>query len=452
MASVKIEDSSPATKTAIRELVPQYRSNTAVLLGDSLTTLCQYNNAGTFYRVNPRGWIVHTMAKLNGRMRVLDISAVNGDKIADAKLRIPGIILKKPAYCVCMVAVNDAHVWVDAQGYIDAWVEYRDEILEPLIRAGITPVACTISPSDSVNTAIRKTGWHYFNNRLRDYNLNSRSTVLADLAANTYADPANGTAPQPAFMVDAVHPNVNGAELIGDEVARALAPAQFEAVTNGSSEGDEFNFSTLNGCVFDSSKTSGGLSGTPTATGISPTGWTFSGLSTNATGITVSGAIVPSVDSGMDWFEGTISGTGMSGQTNLAWSLNGGTRPIADLIPGDWVEFGFDYEVTALNDTAPSAGLMAITAAIRFFNNTTGFSINYFPRALNGEQNLMNAQDYKSIRSTPFLVPQGTTDMRLSLEVRHQGSQTDVSSTVKMRNSFIRKIDGFDPNNTIIQP
>lgn len=168
----------------------------------------------------------------NGRLVFAENAGVASDTVQMMRDRLQAdVISKHPAACVILAGSNSttkgqAH-WDDARSV------YENEIIKPLMAAGILPVLCTIPPRDGSRTV--GTGGTYGVNGPLIYRLTLAWNVFVRAMAAKYrlplvdlyavvTDPATGEYRTPGWTSDGVHWNTSRTHEIGKAIVDVLAP------------------------------------------------------------------------------------------------------------------------------------------------------------------------------------------------------------------------------------
>lgn len=430
---------------------PAFSNRTIVLLGDSITDRNKYSDGTTYQFVLGKGYFTYANNFLGCPWRVLNIASKVGDKVNQAAARMGSEVLPyAPDDCLVLIGINDVHTFTVSGGTEanSVFNNLKLNILEPLLNAGIRPIVCTLLPSNDVDTAAEQDGWFRYNDLIRRwcFSMGGRAK-LVDLAATTYGDPSTGYGALTAYLDsgDDVHPNTNGASLIGKAIANSFPELRSAFVSRsfGVITGDPYNAATSTGKIFDTGAIAGTLSGTPTPTrtgtfaGV-PTGWTLAGTCTNSTGTTITAETVASTDGGNDWLKIILAGSGMSGQTNCSWQLSGSALTLSGspFSVGDWVELRAEAAIAAGH-----TNLIDLEAVILFSGST--YTAIYTPRSLNtaGYVATDDLSLTKAVGSYPVQIPTGATAIRAAFIAKFETAKASAGATISIRDAIIRKVD-----------
>lgn len=203
---------------------------TAVLLGDSIT---QRNGSGpipnsgetaTYHRA--MGYF--SWANLLGgkRLRMVRNAGVGGDNTAQILARVDSqVILYQPGWCFVLCGVNDGLTDMSATQSI----ANLSAIYDKLSAAGIRIVAMTPWPG-SGSTVAQRAELFKLSEWIRAQQQVRKNFTMVDTAA-VFIDPALGCPPA-NYAADGLHPDPDGAAVLGRAVAAAIEP-QLAGVSSG---------------------------------------------------------------------------------------------------------------------------------------------------------------------------------------------------------------------------
>jgi lysophospholipase L1-like esterase len=205
--------------TALRAAFDALRPSTAVFLGNSFTA----NGVGSNGDRVERGWWVWLQALTGHRLKVANVAGISGQRLDEFTARVATDVTPyAPGWVFVDGPTNDI-----SQGFDLATIQTRFLAL----LAAVTParvVAYTVPPN-TPNTAAQNQVRDRYNDWLRRLP-NSRATAalgvrlivaeVHDVLATPGAETLNA-----AYTYDGTHPNGDGALLLGQAVANAVAPA-----------------------------------------------------------------------------------------------------------------------------------------------------------------------------------------------------------------------------------
>lgn len=226
---------------------------------------------------------------------------VASDTIALAAVRVPAIIASGCKVCIVEVGANDPP---GGRTVAQMRSDMTTLILQPLMRAGITPIVCTIAPRSGMTVA-QNAAWAGFNAWLRDLSF-GRSDLLAasglphppvicDVVDSLEDKASAGLSPISTYTRDGTHPTGLGAFHWGRALASVISVLFPARPTTSVSAFDIYDATnnpagnkTTRGALLGtggSATTSGGL----TPTGAVATGWAVQrGTGTSAATLTAS--------------------------------------------------------------------------------------------------------------------------------------------------------------------
>lgn len=198
--------------------------NDFFFIGDSITAFTQttsgaYNDTNRNEKptVTMQGWPIWAEMISEGRIKYAGLSATGGyrtDQILST--HVPVAVAAKPTFCVVLAGRNDV-----VQNIATATaVANLKSIYETLRKAGITPVLCSMS-AQSGNTTAQDTNRYAINEFIRAY-AEKYDLPFVDFHKVT-TDPATGQWFS-GWNYDASHPTGTGAQAMGAELYRAMAP------------------------------------------------------------------------------------------------------------------------------------------------------------------------------------------------------------------------------------
>jgi lysophospholipase L1-like esterase len=186
--------------------------NTIVLYGDSMTQA----NDGTS-GPSDRGFFNWYNALHGGKFNVIYNAGVSGNSTTQMWARFQAdVIAKKPRWCCVMGGINDVAADTPAATTIANLLK----IYRALHAARIHVIACTVTPSTSLNTEARGTAWTEINQAIRDFAAATPLMHLADVGP-CYRDTGQPALAIPlTAYVDALgtHPNSLGAGTLGKKM------------------------------------------------------------------------------------------------------------------------------------------------------------------------------------------------------------------------------------------
>lgn len=195
------------------------------LLGDSIT----YTNTPTSSGDINRGYWHWAQAISGFRAYCGAYAGVGGNVTSQMLGRLNADIITpllaysgRDLYCIVVGGVNDS---VNDADIIATATDNLTQIYNELIAAGITPIACTITPTTSASTAQRQANWIGINNWLRSYCPANGITLCDNIAAcldGSYP-PAGTPTWKSGYTHDGVHPTAAGGLAIAQSIATALA-------------------------------------------------------------------------------------------------------------------------------------------------------------------------------------------------------------------------------------
>lgn len=370
---------------------PYNTPRTVVLLGDSITDRCKMQQNTTQVYVQNTGYWYWASMESRGRLRVLNIasetgagvitkgSGVNGQYVQDY---IPTQVLPfSPGYVIVMAGINDANAattsvndtWAGSVYANRMWSVYQEKIIEPLLANGITPILCTLTAADTLNTsAERYNTWFFFNQELREYGVINPSVIIADCANNTWLDQTNASGtlfanPLDDFTTDGLHPGGLGGMTLGKYIGSVIAANVPETTVTGVSISDPFNIAqpltvaVLGSSQFDASSVTSSpnatyFTGTPTPTGDLPVGWIVQGAFSSGTGVTIVASVEAATDFGKnsDWVQFVITDDGSAVQTNPRLVFSGQIATLSarntvsagrDAMSATWMELCGEFQI-----------------------------------------------------------------------------------------------------------
>lgn len=194
------------------------------LLGDSIT----YTNTPTSSGDINRGYWHWAQAISGFRAYCGAYAGVGGNVTSQMLGRLNADIITPLAayagrdrYCLVMGGVNDS---VNDADIIAAATDNLTQIYNELIAAGITPIACTITPTTSASTAQRQANWIGINDWLRTYCPANGIALCDNIAAcldGSYP-PAGTPTWKMGYTHDGVHPTAAGGVAIAKTIATTL--------------------------------------------------------------------------------------------------------------------------------------------------------------------------------------------------------------------------------------
>lgn len=187
-------------------------ANTIIILGDSITAQHIYNDIGGVWSTSSRGYFSWANVLLRHRFKLLAVKGVGGQRSDQILARVESDIINnnpKPRWCLVEAGVNDIGQGVSR----DAIIENLQQIYSKLINKGIKVIATTITPTTSANTQERLETLNLVNRWIKIYCQANSDIVLCDWHG-VLTNPSTGL-PITGVMTDGVHPNVNGASLMG---------------------------------------------------------------------------------------------------------------------------------------------------------------------------------------------------------------------------------------------
>jgi lysophospholipase L1-like esterase len=189
---------------------------TIAAIGDSLTDN-NYSNTGTLQAFASKGYLTWALMKLGWRLTLVNEGGVGGNKSADVLARLDrDMIAYRPRYGVVMVGVNDLF------GNLTAPVIFANlvEIYTRMRVAGITPVACTVTPA--TYSAAQVEQWSALNALITDYARATPGMLLCDMAAALMS--GTDGAPLAGTTDDGIHPITQGGNPMGSALFEVLDP------------------------------------------------------------------------------------------------------------------------------------------------------------------------------------------------------------------------------------
>lgn len=194
------------------------------LLGDSIT----YTNTPTSSGDINRGYWHWAQAISGFRAFCGAYAGVGGNVTSQMLGRLNADIITpllaysgRDLYCIIMGGVNDS---VNDADIIATTTDNLTQIYNELIAAGITPIACTITPTTSASTAQRRANWIGINDWLRSYCPANGIALCDNIAAcldGSYP-PAGTPTWKAGYTHDGVHPTAAGGLAIAQSIAAAL--------------------------------------------------------------------------------------------------------------------------------------------------------------------------------------------------------------------------------------
>jgi lysophospholipase L1-like esterase len=199
--------------TAIAVQSQKFRQKqTLVPFGDSITALFTNGSDGVaqYGARNARSYLTQALLLLRQRFVVLNMAGVGGDTTALMLARITTDVLAyQPGYCIVQGGGNDVTTAVSSA----TTIANLTTIYQTLLGAGITPIATTLTPTTSADTASEKANLYTINNWIRQYAQATPGMILCDWYPYI-ADPSTGD-PATSMTVDGIHPSQQGAYLLG---------------------------------------------------------------------------------------------------------------------------------------------------------------------------------------------------------------------------------------------
>lgn len=413
---------------------------TLVVMGDSIVDRAKIVDATTYYWTTSKSFVPYMFSEMGWPWRLLNVASASGEGVSKINSRLKyGVYPYRPDDVLYLGGINDAHTFTDPSNADAVLNDLIEDLIKPCIDFNIRPIVCTLLPSNDLDTTAKQYGWYKFNDALRNYSCINPYMRLVDLQTGTYSNPTNGYGGLSGSLDDNFHPNTNGAARIGVAVRRSLTDLIMPPGGRGGVFGDPYNACSRDSKSFYVSDTSGIKGGTPTPTGNVPSGWQVVGECSNSTGVTIVCSIESASDGGQDWAKIVISGSGMSGQANLGWSLlgvNGVSTSGGLFSPGDWVEMRADCEITAGH-----VGLVSLSGMVSFIGASRAQF--FFPRTLNaaGFVAASDLSGFRRIGTIPFKIPSDCTSIRAQASAKFQTGLAAASATIRIRNMELRKVD-----------
>jgi lysophospholipase L1-like esterase len=237
--------------------------NTIALIGDSLTDN-NYTNAAGLQAYSSIGYFTWANMLLGQRLTLVNEGGVGGNKSADVLARLDrDMIAYRPKYGLVMIGVNDLFGSLTAT----AIAANLQEIYTRMRAAGITVIACTVTPA----SAAQIEQWTALNAWIVDYARSTTGMLLCDMAGALMS--ATDGAPLAGTTNDGIHPITQGAVPMGrslfevlDPIVPKIAPGTAGLMTVGSAQKNI----VLNGNAWGNN--AGGVNGFSLGAGITGTG------------------------------------------------------------------------------------------------------------------------------------------------------------------------------------
>lgn len=210
------------------------RENAIAILGDSITDMVS-DNTSVISQFAANGYL--TWARfLSGQRFYFDDTlnfGVSGDKISQANVRVASIIASGVSRCIVLLGTNDLAV----TSLTSMIVDWRDNIILPLQRAGIQPIIMPIWPRIGISSAALGVK-NQFNDYLRRFAQSQAAipgavrAVVVDVQdyLENYAAAAGSAIADRLY--DGTHPSMIGAYWAGKALADVLnqiyPPAKYQ--------------------------------------------------------------------------------------------------------------------------------------------------------------------------------------------------------------------------------
>lgn len=241
------------------------RAATIALIGDSLTDN-NYSNAGNLQAYSSRGYWTWAAMLLGQRVTLVNESGVGGNKSGDVLTRLQSDMLDyAPRWGLVMVGVNDLLGGLSAS----AIAANLQQIYTRMRGAGITPIACTVTPATYSAPQIEQ--WTILNAWIVDYCRANGWMLCLDAAAAIMS--STDGAPVSGATDDGIHHVTVGAVPTGralfdllDPLVPRIPPTSVSLMTVGATQ-RAYN---VNGMAWGNN--AGGANGFSLGTGITGTG------------------------------------------------------------------------------------------------------------------------------------------------------------------------------------
>lgn len=200
------------------------RGNTFVALGDSITRSDEGRYTASTNAAGGRVYHTHMTWYTGGRLIPVAPTEANiqqanmgvgGERSDQILLRVPSVIAANPDYCLVCVGANDGGADVSLSAFSGNMIN----ILRELQDGNVTPIVVTPPPHNTPSVAGRIRTYIAW---LKEY-CNSKGILCIDTWQNT-VNPATGAWKTGYDIGDGIHPDHQGAAVMGRLVADAVLP------------------------------------------------------------------------------------------------------------------------------------------------------------------------------------------------------------------------------------
>jgi len=363
---------------------------TAVIFGDSIT---QRNGPGPI--PNPGETATYHWSKgyfswfnmLTGKkLRMIKNAGIGGNTTTQMLARIQADVLSyNPGWCFVLGGVNDA----SANTLASVTIANLDSIYTQLSAAGIRVVALTPWPSNTSTTA-QKTELYKVNEWIRKQQQLRKDFYMVD-TASTFIDPAVGYPPT-SYAADNLHPDGNGAAILGVKIADTLEPALAGISSGMVVSNDDANL-IANGMM------------TGNSSGIA-SGWGF-----DATG-TQTPTKVPKTGNKLGEWQQVVA---LTGTVSLRYNVTTGYTAGTDIVYGD-CEFEADDDWAANTKFELSVEFTGTGIPAGSVVRTVDMLLS------NGDVNVTTIPRRGVLRTPRLIIPAGTTQVAWALRMTGTGT------------------------------
>lgn len=221
--SVDLADLSPNALSGLNGTYAQRPGPASIMaIGDSITRNGNTDPTGAAdYLIGPQSYLFWASLLSGGRLQYKGVAATGGlrtDQIITNHL--PAIVAARPAYCVVHAGTNDNGTLTQAQTFANLTT-----IFETLLTAGITPIATTFLPKQTLLTtsaAVQQqlSVWVTRYAQRRVFPCVDWNSLFVDPTTGGWTgyNAAGGT-----YQTDTTHPNGAGAKAMGQALWIAIS-------------------------------------------------------------------------------------------------------------------------------------------------------------------------------------------------------------------------------------